>query len=393
MKEAFLPPNGPTPHSSFLSMAIAMGAMSAEEAAASADLYPMERTEPEKIFDRGCTAAQFSRYDEAVTVFSELLALEPQNWPALYNRALAYLYLGRFDKARAGFEEYARHEPAHARTATNLAHLFLLTSQLREAQEAARHALHLDADSRAAAANLGHSLIYTIRRAEAAEAYRRAVPAETPESDRARMIARLREDVEEFRRAGWPEDKLKELAVLVRQIELNPSGKKSRAGRAGRKRRLYRRESRPPAAWQRFLHVVPSRAGRRGAGRPRGRHRRFQADRARVPRARHAAGAHRCRRDNRGDGARYRAEVHRRPEGGHLCLRPREEFSAQRGRPGGPLRAARHGHGDRAHFADNPAHDHRRGKQVRAAANALARCPASSSAATKRGTCPWPPAA
>ena len=228
MKDEFLPPHGPTPHSSFLSMAIAMGAMSVEEAVATADQYPMERTELEKLFDRGCTAAQFARYDEAVTVFTDVLAKEPKNWPALYNRALAYLHLSRLDEARAGFEDYARHEPNQARASSSLAHLFLLTRQIREAQDAARHALKLEPNSRAAAANLGHSLIYTIRRADAEEAYLRTVPAEARDAERAAMIDRLRQDAEEFRRAGWPEEKLRELVLLVRQIELNPSGRKAK---------------------------------------------------------------------------------------------------------------------------------------------------------------------
>lgn len=209
-------------------MAIALGALSMEEASTMTADAPMERTEPEQMFDRGCTAAQFARYDEAVAIFTELLAREPKNWPALYNRALAYLDLNRVEEAQADFEDYIRSEANHARASINLSHLFLLTNRIREAQEAARHALHLDPRSRTGSVNLGHSLIYNIRRAEAAEAYRRAVSPEASDHERAGMIARMRQDAEEFRRSGWPEEKLNEMVVLLRQLELNPSGTKAK---------------------------------------------------------------------------------------------------------------------------------------------------------------------
>jgi tetratricopeptide (TPR) repeat protein len=226
MKAAFLPAYGPTSFSSFLSMAIAMGALSTEQAAEMAEKEGgMERPEEEQAFDRGCLAAQFGRYEEAVEIFTGLLAQKPDDRAALYNRALSFLCLHRYNEANIDFDRILRHEHGRVSVLINLTHLFLATMSPAQAQQKARLVLQLDPHSPAGAINLGHCLIHSGRVVEAEEAYNRAVTNNLNEVIRTGLIAGMVADVKEFQEAGWPEAKLEEIALQIRCLEVRLSRK------------------------------------------------------------------------------------------------------------------------------------------------------------------------
>jgi hypothetical protein len=185
----------------------------------------MERSEEEQAFDRGCLAAQFGRYDEAIRIFTGLLVTKPDDRAAQYNRALSFLSLQRYDEAKADFDQILRREPGRTTVLNNLTHLFLATSAFGQAQQHASRAAQLDPHSPVAAINWGHCLVNSGRIWEAEESYNRAVTPHLNDVLRSSLIAGMTNDVKEFHSAGWPEAKLEEIALQIRCLEVRLSRK------------------------------------------------------------------------------------------------------------------------------------------------------------------------
>jgi Flp pilus assembly protein TadD len=66
-----------------------------------------------KLYDAG-------RFDEAVSYYEQVLALDPQNISVITDLGTAQFYLGRTDEAIARFQQSLQIDPRHVQTLHNL---------------------------------------------------------------------------------------------------------------------------------------------------------------------------------------------------------------------------------------------------------------------------------
>lgn len=97
-------------------------------------------------FDRALALLEERRFSEAVTAFSEVVALSPEFAGAYGNRGLAYLNLGLEDKAVRDFEKVLQLDPDDAMGYAMLAEVSRFRGDPRDTLAYAVEALELDDD-------------------------------------------------------------------------------------------------------------------------------------------------------------------------------------------------------------------------------------------------------
>jgi len=211
----------PVPDNSGLAWAVAMGAMSQEEAA---EVMAAQRPSgpAADAFERGFGEAAAGRHAQAMEAYTEAMTPSPgdSHQPlALYNRACSLMALQAFDKARADLEEATRLDSSRIDFHVNLAHLFLLLRLAAPARESAERALKIAPGCLPARLNLGHSLLLAGRTGQARRVYRDigfTGLEQVPDfrNGLAPVLPRnMADDISEFRTAGWPQRKLDLLAL------------------------------------------------------------------------------------------------------------------------------------------------------------------------------------
>ena len=114
------------------------------------------------------------RVDEAIALYRESIARNPDNAVAHSNLGTAYASAGRFVEAIAEHRRALELAPQDAEGHFNLANTLVRTGRLEESLAAYRDALRIEPGFAEARVNLGNALVDLGREAEAAEEYRRA---------------------------------------------------------------------------------------------------------------------------------------------------------------------------------------------------------------------------
>ena len=138
----------------------------------------LEPSSPLAHFKRAFACQELARFDDAVTGYNKVLALDPSSGKALNN--LGCIYFVRHDRraAREAFEKAVAADPSLAEPHSNLGHELLAVSELDRALACFRRAIELDPGHVEANAHLVQCMLDMGRDEEAEAAYRQAVAAD-----------------------------------------------------------------------------------------------------------------------------------------------------------------------------------------------------------------------
>ena len=129
----------------------------------------------EGLIDAGDKALAAGNWGDAVSRYSEALALDPDLGQVYENRALAHMRARHFDKSLADFAEALERSPESGRLYYNLGNLYATHSLNEPAIKAFRRALELDPEMFEALNNLGNCLSALKRHDEAAAAFEEVI--------------------------------------------------------------------------------------------------------------------------------------------------------------------------------------------------------------------------
>ncbi|HUY14898.1 MAG TPA: tetratricopeptide repeat protein [Terriglobia bacterium] len=143
--------------------------------------------------EQGVAAIQRASFPEAIGIFSELVAEEPESAEAWQNLGLCYLETRQLDLALEALTRAVKYDPHHALAHYLLGHAYGSTGQLEPAAACYRHALEIDP----AHAKAEEFLMKTESLLESREHYRNALKSlYAPDPGVAELNLALRELME-----------------------------------------------------------------------------------------------------------------------------------------------------------------------------------------------------
>lgn len=138
---------------------------------------------PESLMNTGNEMLQRGAYDQAVTQFSKLVSMQPNNFEAQYNLALAYLGWGRSSQAIEGFNKALRLRPNSSHAWSNLAVAYENMGQTAKAVDALSKAVRADPNNITARINLASMYANTGKNPQAINEYMNIVKGGHRESN------------------------------------------------------------------------------------------------------------------------------------------------------------------------------------------------------------------
>jgi len=130
---------------------------------------------PESLMMSGNEMMQRGAFDQAVTHFSRLVSMQPNNFEAQYNLALAYLGWGRYSQAIDGFVKATRLNPRSSHAWSNLAVAYQNMGRTNDAVNALGKAVQADPSNITARINLASMYATTGKNNQAIQEYTRIV--------------------------------------------------------------------------------------------------------------------------------------------------------------------------------------------------------------------------
>jgi len=130
---------------------------------------------PESLMMQGNEMMQRGAFDQAVTHFSRLVSMQPNNFEATYNLALAYLGWGRFSQAIDNFQKATRLNPRSSHAWSNLAVAYQNMNRTNDAVNALTKAVQADPSNITARINLASMYANTNKNSQAIQEYMRIV--------------------------------------------------------------------------------------------------------------------------------------------------------------------------------------------------------------------------
>ncbi|GAB4397854.1 MAG: hypothetical protein OHK0053_15280 [Microscillaceae bacterium] len=91
-----------------------------------------------ELMEEGCQALEAEQYDEAIIVFSQMIALFPDYAEGWNKRATAYFLRGNYKASLDDIAETLRLEPRHFGAISGMATIFLMIQDLKGAIKAYR---------------------------------------------------------------------------------------------------------------------------------------------------------------------------------------------------------------------------------------------------------------
>ncbi len=129
----------------------------------------------EDLMSRGEAALNDKNYDQAVTIFRNVVAREPSNFEAQYNLALSYFRLDRFSNAAQEFNKAIALSPQHADSWYYLAGAYDGLGQQDRVIQALNRAIQLDPNHVKARMQLGRILTKASQYDRAKEQFRAVI--------------------------------------------------------------------------------------------------------------------------------------------------------------------------------------------------------------------------
>ncbi|AZR74279.1 hypothetical protein BBF96_13230 [Anoxybacter fermentans] len=139
----------------------------------------MDFEKKEELFEKGKSALEFGRLDEAEEYFTQILEEEPDDVAALNKMGVIYIYRKDKEKAREYFERCLELDPEYVPALSNMGNLELEAGNMNRAEMLYRQALRFDPQYGPAHNNLAHILKKTGRVSEAVSHMKKAQKAGT----------------------------------------------------------------------------------------------------------------------------------------------------------------------------------------------------------------------
>jgi tetratricopeptide (TPR) repeat protein len=171
--------------------------------------------------NRSLTQGDFA---EAITLYQELITLNPRHAIAINNLGTAFYKLGRYREAEGRFYQAIKVKPDFADAHSNLGNMFLLKGQFVDAENFLRHALKLNPRFVDARINLGLTLVSLSRLREAKSHLEKALKYEPRNSDALFGMALIAKTEGSFADSE---------TLLSRALQLSPNMPKALASQAG----------------------------------------------------------------------------------------------------------------------------------------------------------------
>jgi tetratricopeptide (TPR) repeat protein len=175
------------------------------------------------LLAQGNTAAAQGDFAEAITIYRDLIRLDPRHVGALNNLGATFFKLGRLEEAESCFRQLIRVDPGSADGHSNLGTTFLATGQYAEAESFLRRALKLNPRHVGARTTLGLVLAYLSRLREAKSHFEKAIKYEPRNEDALVGMSLIAQTEGDFDQAA---------ALLSRALRINPKLPKALASQA-----------------------------------------------------------------------------------------------------------------------------------------------------------------